>query len=79
MEFLSNPELIFAHSSQKVVNYEDPNLNIGLPIFSIHGNHDNPSMKLLLLFGLCRFIRQRFVNLLDVLLQALSQLGQWIF
>ena len=27
----------------KDVNYTDPNLNIQLPIFSIHGNHDDPS------------------------------------
>eukprot|EP00192_Tetraselmis_astigmatica_P007580 CAMPEP_0117669346 /NCGR_PEP_ID=MMETSP0804-20121206/12080_1 /TAXON_ID=1074897 /ORGANISM="Tetraselmis astigmatica, Strain CCMP880" /LENGTH=749 /DNA_ID=CAMNT_0005477391 /DNA_START=78 /DNA_END=2327 /DNA_ORIENTATION=+ len=25
------------------VNYEDPNVNIGLPIFTIHGNHDDPA------------------------------------
>jgi DNA repair exonuclease SbcCD nuclease subunit len=25
------------------VNYEDPNFNIQHPIFSIHGNHDDPS------------------------------------
>ena len=25
------------------VNYEDPNLNIAIPVFSIHGNHDDPS------------------------------------
>lgn len=25
------------------VNYEDPNLNIGLPVFAIHGNHDDPT------------------------------------
>ncbi|TMW68208.1 hypothetical protein Poli38472_007880 [Pythium oligandrum] len=25
------------------VNYEDPNYNIHLPVFSIHGNHDDPS------------------------------------
>ncbi|PWY96930.1 DNA repair exonuclease [Testicularia cyperi] len=24
------------------VNYEDPNLNVGIPVFSIHGNHDDP-------------------------------------
>ena len=24
------------------INYEDFNLNIGLPVFSIHGNHDDP-------------------------------------
>lgn len=25
------------------VNFEDSNINIGLPLFSIHGNHDDPS------------------------------------
>ncbi|CAI0439094.1 unnamed protein product [Linum tenue] len=25
------------------VNYEDPHFNIGLPVFSIHGNHDDPA------------------------------------
>lgn len=24
------------------INYEDDNLNVGLPVFSIHGNHDDP-------------------------------------
>ncbi|KAL8287436.1 hypothetical protein RQP46_003294 [Phenoliferia psychrophenolica] len=24
------------------VNYEDENMNVGLPVFSIHGNHDDP-------------------------------------
>ncbi|OAV94569.1 hypothetical protein PTTG_03792 [Puccinia triticina 1-1 BBBD Race 1] len=24
------------------VNYEDKNINVGLPVFSIHGNHDDP-------------------------------------
>ena len=24
------------------MNYEDENLNVGLPVFSIHGNHDDP-------------------------------------
>ena len=27
------------------VNYEDPNYNIGLPVFSIHGNHDDPTRE----------------------------------
>ncbi|CAG5006006.1 unnamed protein product [Parnassius apollo] len=26
----------------RVINYEDPNLNISYPILSIHGNHDDP-------------------------------------
>ncbi|GIL58031.1 hypothetical protein Vafri_13231 [Volvox africanus] len=25
------------------VNFENPNLNVGLPLFTIHGNHDDPS------------------------------------
>ncbi|KAL8664216.1 MAG: hypothetical protein Q9168_007948, partial [Polycauliona sp. 1 TL-2023] len=25
------------------VNYEDPDINISMPVFSIHGNHDDPS------------------------------------
>lgn len=25
------------------VNYQDCNLNISIPIFSIHGNHDDPT------------------------------------
>ncbi|KAL5711782.1 meiotic recombination [Ranunculus cassubicifolius] len=25
------------------VNYEDPHFNVGLPLFSIHGNHDDPA------------------------------------
>jgi double-strand break repair protein MRE11 len=27
----------------KCVNYEDPNFNICMPVFSIHGNHDDPA------------------------------------
>lgn len=25
------------------VNYQDENLNISIPVFSIHGNHDDPT------------------------------------
>lgn len=25
------------------MNYEDPHFNVGLPVFSIHGNHDDPA------------------------------------
>jgi double-strand break repair protein MRE11 len=24
-------------------NFEDPNINVGLPVFTIHGNHDDPA------------------------------------
>jgi len=43
VEYLSDPAVDFSHCNSKSVNYENPNLNIGLPIFSIHGNHDDPS------------------------------------
>lgn len=29
-------------NSFPAVNYEDPNINIAIPVFSIHGNHDDP-------------------------------------
>ena len=25
------------------MNYEDPNYNIDIPVFAIHGNHDDPT------------------------------------
>lgn len=31
------------HDQEPLLNYEDPNLNISLPIFIIHGNHDDPA------------------------------------
>ena len=43
MEYLSDPQVDYAHCNSKTVNYESSNLNIGLPVFSIHGNHDDPS------------------------------------
>eukprot|EP00088_Acartia_fossae_P037779 TRINITY_DN3901_c0_g1_i1.p1 TRINITY_DN3901_c0_g1~~TRINITY_DN3901_c0_g1_i1.p1 ORF type:complete len:723 (-),score=196.87 TRINITY_DN3901_c0_g1_i1:413-2581(-) len=43
LEYASNPEVDFRHCNTKAVNYEDGNVNISLPIFSIHGNHDDPS------------------------------------
>jgi DNA repair exonuclease SbcCD nuclease subunit len=24
------------------VNYEDPDVNVSMPVFTIHGNHDDP-------------------------------------
>ena len=28
---------------RRQVNFDNPNINIGLPVFTIHGNHDDPS------------------------------------
>ncbi|TGZ84640.1 DNA repair exonuclease, partial [Ascodesmis nigricans] len=30
-------------SAGGVVNYENPDINVAIPVFSIHGNHDDPS------------------------------------
>ncbi|XP_073973424.1 double strand break repair nuclease mre11 isoform X2 [Rhodnius prolixus] len=43
VEFLSDQRTIFKNCVFPTVNYEDPNFNISIPIFSIHGNHDDPS------------------------------------
>ncbi|XP_077969639.1 double-strand break repair protein MRE11-like isoform X2 [Styela clava] len=45
VEVLSDQSIDFGHTSRTItsVNYEDPNLNISMPVFSIHGNHDDPA------------------------------------
>ncbi|KAG6333585.1 hypothetical protein ID866_5501 [Astraeus odoratus] len=43
VELLSNPdEGKAAGYNFPAINYEDPNLNVAIPVFSIHGNHDDP-------------------------------------
>ncbi|KAJ2077668.1 meiotic recombination [Coemansia sp. RSA 988] len=42
IEYLSDPEVDFGIQFPQI-NYEDPNMNVSLPVFSIHGNHDDPS------------------------------------
>lgn len=42
IEFRSDPSCNFHHSKFTDVNYEDPNYNVSIPVFSIHGNHDDP-------------------------------------
>lgn len=44
VEFLSDGSQNFHNSVNESVNYEDPNLNISIPVYSIHGNHDDPSV-----------------------------------
>uniref|UniRef100_A0AC34FZ53 Mre11 DNA-binding domain-containing protein n=1 Tax=Panagrolaimus sp. ES5 TaxID=591445 RepID=A0AC34FZ53_9BILA len=45
IEMVSDPQEVFENNQFKLVNYEDPNINVGMPIFSIHGNHDDFSGK----------------------------------
>jgi double-strand break repair protein MRE11 len=42
LEFLSDASDIF-EGAFPYVNYEDPDINIAIPVFSIHGNHDDPT------------------------------------
>lgn len=42
LEMLSDANDIFDGAFNHV-NYEDPDINIAIPVFSIHGNHDDPS------------------------------------
>lgn len=44
IEIMNNQEEIFKNR-EKRVNYENPYESISLPIFAIHGNHDDPSRE----------------------------------
>lgn len=54
IEYLSDQSLNFPSTLTQTLNYEDPNLNIAYPVFSIHGNHDDPSGKNQFLFSVIR-------------------------
>ncbi|KAM6946400.1 double-strand break repair protein MRE11 [Aplochiton taeniatus] len=40
---LSDQAVNFNNSKFPWVNYQDDNLNISIPVFSVHGNHDDPT------------------------------------
>lgn len=42
LEWLSDASDIFDGAFNHV-NYEDPDINVAIPVFSIHGNHDDPT------------------------------------
>ncbi|XP_017351314.1 double-strand break repair protein MRE11 [Ictalurus punctatus] len=42
-EIISDQAVNFGNSKFPWVNYQDKNLNVSIPIFSIHGNHDDPT------------------------------------
>ncbi|KAL4647108.1 double-strand break repair protein MRE11A isoform X1, partial [Arapaima gigas] len=42
-EILSDQAVNFSNSKFPWVNYQDENLNISIPVFSVHGNHDDPT------------------------------------
>lgn len=43
LELLSDPSQVFQYNEFTNVNYEDPNLNVSIPMFAISGNHDDSS------------------------------------
>ncbi|KAK7074459.1 Double-strand break repair protein mre11a, partial [Halocaridina rubra] len=42
-DYVSDPLEDFKYSTNPNVNYLDPNFNVSIPVFSIHGNHDDPT------------------------------------
>ncbi|RYP40822.1 hypothetical protein DL767_001468 [Monosporascus sp. MG133] len=42
LQFLSDAGQVLGGAFNHV-NYEDPDINVSIPVFSIHGNHDEPS------------------------------------
>ncbi|CZT45889.1 related to recombinational repair protein mus-23 [Rhynchosporium secalis] len=42
LQFLSDANEVF-DGAFNIVNYEDPDINVAIPVFSIHGNHDDPT------------------------------------
>uniref|UniRef100_A0A0N5AYB9 Mre11_DNA_bind domain-containing protein n=1 Tax=Syphacia muris TaxID=451379 RepID=A0A0N5AYB9_9BILA len=45
IQYLSDPAVNFKQSQFLFVNYEDSNINVEIPVFSIHGNHDDLTGK----------------------------------
>ena len=77
LEILSDQALNFGHSAFPTANYEDPNLNIGIPVFSVHGNHDDPagqgnlcSLDLLSCAGLVNYFG-KYTNLENISISPL--------
>lgn len=42
IELRTDPKVNFPTQPTECANFQDPNMNIALPIFTIHGNHDDP-------------------------------------
>eukprot|EP01062_Namystynia_karyoxenos_P066901 TRINITY_DN60822_c0_g1_i1.p1 TRINITY_DN60822_c0_g1~~TRINITY_DN60822_c0_g1_i1.p1 ORF type:complete len:691 (+),score=275.74 TRINITY_DN60822_c0_g1_i1:100-2172(+) len=62
IRLLSDPRRDFSNGGFPTANFLDPNLNVALPVFAIHGNHDDPvgerqmsAMDLLSVSGLVNY------------------------
>ena len=42
-EIVSDENINFGHTGFPHANFNDPNLNVSIPVFTIHGNHDDPT------------------------------------
>lgn len=43
LEILGDQAVVTEDRSIMHINYDDPDINVAIPVFSIHGNHDDPS------------------------------------
>lgn len=43
LEVLGDQSVATEDTAVMHINYEDPEINVAIPVFSIHGNHDDPS------------------------------------
>ncbi|KAI0316569.1 Metallo-dependent phosphatase-like protein [Amylostereum chailletii] len=83
IELLSNPnEGKPASYEFPAINYEDMNFNVGIPVFSIHGNHDDPqgagpegalcALDILSVAGLVNYIGKLDLPLTDAPTEGIS-------
>ena len=81
-EIVSDENINFGHTGFPHANFNDPNLNVSIPVFSIHGNHDDPTgvqnlcvMDTLAAAGLVNYFGksntacQQGINIVPILLQ----------
>ena len=43
LEYLSDPVIDFGDAFASGCNFQDANYNVSIPVFAIHGNHDDPT------------------------------------
>ncbi|PBJ79420.1 endo/exonuclease Mre11 [Trypanosoma cruzi cruzi] len=72
---LSDPKRNFPTHPVPLANFQDPNINVAIPIFMIHGNHDDPvggtsSIDILAANGLVNYFGQVF-SLDDIVVEPI--------
>lgn len=56
------------------MNYQDENLNISIPVFSIHGNHDDPTGVIIII--ICTLLLYCKKNILEIETSKNTVLGE---